>query len=183
MDSAQQRATAPTEDIEMQAEAVNEQTKPKEIEMRAPPAGIFAETLATERELFREEQLAKIGNGEDAHIDDPDLMSKKQALGKQTPLGALNVIKQKLNLDSRIDMKMSESSDPVTMLSRFTYTINLGPIVGAAEESNKKTAQHHACQNFLKQLFRPGTTWQEMLAIVVDKDQQSALETIVNERI
>ena len=66
----------------MQAEAVNELTKPREIEMRAPPAGIFAETLATEKELFREEQLAKIGNGEDAHIDDPDLMSKKQALGK-----------------------------------------------------------------------------------------------------
>ena len=58
-------------------EAPIEQPKPREIEMRAPPAGIFAETLATEKDLFREEQLAKINNGEDAHIDDPDLMSKK----------------------------------------------------------------------------------------------------------
>lgn len=70
------------------------------------------------------------------------------------------MVKQKMNLDSKIEMIPSERRDPATNMSAlFTYTIKLGPVVGVSEESNKKSSQHRACQNFLKQLFRAGTTW------------------------
>lgn len=80
-----------TDDVEMKGDELRspprqpseEEKKCEEIEMRPPPVyDLFAETLSTQNELFREDQLAKIANGEDAHIDDPDLMAKRQALGK-----------------------------------------------------------------------------------------------------
>lgn len=63
-------------------EPAGEERKSQEIELRPGVSDLFAATLSSQAELFREDQLAKIANGEDAHIDDPELMSKKQALGK-----------------------------------------------------------------------------------------------------
>ena len=87
-----------------------------------------------------------------------------------------------MNLDSKIEMKASERRDPSTNMSAlFSHTIKLGTVVGTSEEAKKKSSQHRACQNFLKRLFRAGTTWQELVDIVLN--QPSMLEAIVTEKI
>ena len=55
-------------------------------------------TLRTQDQFFSQELLQQIEDGLDSHIDDPDLLMKKELIGNESPLGLLNLIKQKLNL-------------------------------------------------------------------------------------
>ena len=118
---------------------------------------------------FTNEQLQRIAEGKDVHIDDPELFTtKRELMDKFTPLSTTNAIQSK-HKDICISRKDSVRKNPenqMTMLYSFYITISTLNIQGHAEEATKKLAQHKACQQFLKNLFPKGTTWNDAIDIV-----------------
>ena len=86
---------------------------------------------------------------EDAFIDEPNLMVEPRlavARGKDTPLGVLNMMKQKCNMESELSMPPpTERKTPGLQQIFWKYTVTFHAVSGEAEEVNKKLAQHKSC--------------------------------------
>lgn len=127
-----------------------------------------SQTVEKQEELFSAASLKDIQDNRDAHIDDPNLLSKRELLGKFTPLSTIHAIKGK-QPHLGINEKRTERKNPDDEKSMlFSHFVNMPTrnITGYAEEPTKKLAQQRACQRFLKNLFPPGTSWLEMIRIV-----------------
>lgn len=78
------------------------------------------------------------------HIDDPEAMNSKKKLNEgNTPLQALNMIRQKIKNIS-ITENCSERKNPKTMTTLlYTFNVELQSIgvVGKAEDTSKKSAE------------------------------------------
>ena len=118
---------------------------------------------------FAPEKLQEISEGTDAFIDDPELLTSKKSLqDKYTPASLVNTLKSKYK-DSGITDYSSRRRNPITLnsdLFMFTVSMQKIEVKGQAEEASKKTAQQRACQVFLKNLFPPGTSWNDVMNIV-----------------
>ena len=142
-------------DISQKYDVLEESSKPEVVKKEEDPliqqfnyeqnkAQIeFEKIMASEQHHFSAEKLQLIKNGEDAHLDDPELfVSKKHLLDKFTPLSATHAIIGKFK-DSGINHKSSHRKNPAdgcTML--FSHYVNhpKSGVQGIAEEPNKKLA-------------------------------------------
>ena len=81
--------------------------------------------MSSQQHLFSAEKLQMIKDGEDSHIDDPELfISKKSLLDKFTPVSATHAIIGKFK-DAGINQKSSNRKNPsdgTTML--FSHFVN-----------------------------------------------------------
>ena len=115
--------------------------------------------------------MADIEAGRDAHIDDPELLTKRDLLGKFTPLSTLNAIIAKhkeAGITSAASSRKNPNAEATNQPLLFGHDVHMPilNIAGHAEESTKKLAQQKACQKFLKNLFPAGTTWKQMIDIL-----------------
>jgi hypothetical protein len=128
----------------------------------------YQEDQAQNASCFSAQSLADIEAGLDAHIDDPELLSKRDLLDKFTPLSTLNAIigkHKECGITSTPSWRKNPNDEGTNLFSHHVHMPVLN-IKGHAEESSKKLAHQKACQKFLKNLFPAGTTWNQMIHIV-----------------
>ena len=94
--------------------------------------------------------MADVEAGLDAHIDDPELLTKRDLLGKFTPLSTLNAIIAKhkeCGITSAPSSRKNPNAEGTNQPMLFSHDVHM-PILnikGHAEENTKKLAQQKAC--------------------------------------
>ena len=115
-------------------------------------------------------QIQKFQAKEDAPIDDKGILTSPDLahLTKtHKPTALLNTLKQKESQKYDIEERSVQRQDPVFgagAQSSLWYTeisIN-GSQVGTGIDQVKKTSAHFAALNMFKNIFQPGTTWNDV---------------------